>query len=91
MRKVFSSSFKSRVALASLKEEKTISELSSEFEVHPSQIKDWKKRVIEMLPQIFSSKKSLKSKKHDVQDSDLYETIGRLKVENTFLKKKLHL
>lgn len=89
MKKKYGVDFKTKVALAALKGDKTIAELSSDFEVHPSQIKDWKKLVREAIPSILSSSKSRKKRKSETTESDLYEAIGRLKIENAFLKKKL--
>jgi len=89
MRKKYSASFKAKVAMAALKGEKTLSELASDYEVHTTQIKEWKKQVSEQLPDIFSSSRGRKKKGDGVKDSDLYEEIGRLKIENAFFKKKL--
>ncbi len=90
MKKKYGVEFKTRVAVEALKENKTIAELSSNFSVHPTQIKDWKRKVVEGIPSILSSSKSRKKKKEITSESDLYEAIGRLKIENSFLKKKLN-
>lgn len=90
MKKKYGVEFKTRVAVEALKENKTIAELASNFSVHPTQIKDWKRKVIEGIPSILSSTKLRKKKKEITSESDLYEAIGRLKIENGFLKKKLN-
>ena len=90
MKKKYGVDFKTKVALEALKEEKTIAELASNFGVHPTQIKDWKKTVKEAIPTIFSNSKSSKKKSKTTPESELYEAIGRLKIENNFLKKKLN-
>ena len=90
MKKKYGVEFKTRVAIEALKENKTIAELASNFSVHPTQIKDWKRKVVAGIPSILSSSKSGKKKKEITSESDLYEAIGRLKIENSFLKKKLN-
>ncbi len=70
--------FKFRVALEAAKEQKTISQLSSEFGLHPTQISDWKKQLLEKGKTVFQS--NGKHKLQIVQESELYEQIGRLKI-----------
>ena len=53
-RRNHSAQFKAKVAMAAAKGDKTIAELSSEYEVHPNQITQWKKQLLESLPEIFS-------------------------------------
>jgi len=83
--------FKAKVALEALRGEKTLSELSSEYGVHATQIGQWRKRALAGLPELFSSKRERESQ--DVEDltEELYQQIGRLKVEVDFLKKKSQL
>lgn len=88
MKKRFSAEFKAKVALEALKEEKTVSELSSKYEVHKVQINNWKRETKEHIVNSFSGKKE-KDKKNMVKLTDeLYRQIGQLKVENEWLKKK---
>jgi transposase-like protein len=87
-RKNFSSKFKKQVALESIKEIKTISELASEYAVHPNQISNWKKQLIEGVESIFSTKRKRADKTSVENESKLYEEIGRLKVKLDWLKKK---
>lgn len=89
MRKKFSKEFKSKIAIEALKEEKTTAELSSEYEVHPSQIKEWKSQLKENIPEIFSRGKSREEKNKDELIDRLYRQIGKIQVENDWLKKKL--
>jgi len=91
MRKKFGDEFKSRIALAALKGDKTISELSSEFGVHPTQITSWKKIAQEGLADVFSNSKAGKEREKDKHIDELYRAIGQLKVENDWFKKKLQL
>lgn len=89
-RKSFSSEFKSRVALEALKGHKTISELASEFDVHPSQITTWKKQLVELSKTAFHGKQHIKAQQlGEIERDRLYTQIGKLKVELDWLKKKV--
>jgi transposase len=88
IRKSYSSAFKAKVALEAVKKEKTISQLSSEYGIHANQINQWRKRLLEELPEIFSKKRQkIEKDTEDLQD-ELYRQIGQLKVELDWLKKK---
>ncbi|MGP8320879.1 MAG: IS3 family transposase [Methanosarcinaceae archaeon] len=89
IRKNYSASFKAKVALEALKKEKTISQLSSEYGVHSNQITQWRKRLLEELPDIFSQKRKKKEKDTEELQAELYQQIGQLKVELDWLKKNL--
>ena len=91
MRKNHSAAFKGKVALEALKGEKTIAELSSEYGVHSNQIGQWRKRLLEEIPGIFSDRRKKKEKKSEELTSELYRQIGQLKVEVDWLKKKSEL
>lgn len=86
-RRKFSAEFKARVALEAIKEQKTLSELSHQYEVHPVTISKWKVEFLENMSAAFD-RESRPSKEKDSKDMDkLYAQIGQLKVENDFLKK----
>ena len=85
-RRRHSPGFKFKVALEAAKEQQTISQLSSEFSLHPTQISDWKKQLLEKGKTVFQS--NGKDKLQIVQESELYEQIGRLKMELEWIKKK---
>ena len=89
-RKQHSASFKAKVALAAIKEEGTISELSSRFEVHSSLVNKWKSQALKELSQIFEETHSGRPEKKEAALNDaLYRKIGQLEIELDFLKKKL--
>ncbi len=82
--------FKAKVALAALKNEESISELSARFEVHPTMISNWRSALLDSAAAVFD--KGHKSRKqNEAHVDDLYRQIGKLKVENDFLSKKLSL
>ncbi len=87
-RKQYSAKFKARVAVEAIRGEKTLSQLGSQFKVHPIQIAKWRKAALEQMPELFVDGRSRQGRNEE--DSDrLYEQIGRLKVELDWLKKKV--
>jgi transposase len=80
-----------KVALAAIKGDMTTAELSSKYEVHRSQINNWRKRALEELRDIFRGKRDKSIKDYEKLIDDLYRQIGQLKVENDWLKKKAAL
>jgi len=88
MRRGHDAAFKARVALEALKEEKTMAQLSSEFGVHVNQIRQWRQKLLDELPSLFSDRRKKKDKEGEELLSELYRQIGQLKVELEWLKKK---
>jgi len=92
MRKKFEAGFKARVALEAFKGDKTLAELSAQFGVHSNMIVRWKQEMLEKLPAIFDKKAQRRENAEEAEKVDkLYKTVGELKMENDWLKKKLEL
>lgn len=88
-RKPRSAEFKAKVALAALKEHKTVRELASQFGIHPTQIHHWKKQLASGAIELFQDGRSARETADaQAQQAELYEQIGRLKMELEWLKKK---
>lgn len=87
-RRKFSSSFKAKVAIEALKERETLTELAARFEVHPNQISQWKQEFLENSSTVFD-KPGISSKSKELDPDKLYSKIGKLEMENEFLKKNL--
>ena len=93
IKKSHTNEFKTKVVLAALREDRTLSELATQFSVHAITIGLWKKTVTEGLPRLFDGV-SLSNKKEKEQKSlieKLYGKIGEIEVENDWIKKKLAL
>ncbi|MGB7719649.1 MAG: IS3 family transposase [Bryobacteraceae bacterium] len=88
-RKQHSPQFKARVAMEAIRGEKTLSQLGSQFKVHPIQIAKWRKSALEQLPELFVDGRTRKGRNEDADSDALYEEIGRLKMELDWLKKKV--
>jgi transposase len=86
-RKTYSPKFKARVAIEALRGEKTLSQLGSQYKVHPMQIVKWRKLALEQMPELFVDGRR-KAANGEVESNALFEEIGRLKVELDWLKKK---
>jgi len=87
-RRRFTAEFKARVVRAALREDKTISQLASEYGVHPNQISEWKRVALESLPDLFSKRKKSDEKERREKEERLLRQIGKLSVEVDWLKKK---
>ena len=90
-RKQYRPEFKAKVALEALKEQSTLSELSSRFGVHPVVIGQWKKQLREQRPRVFANGQARQAKADEELQAQLYQQIGQLKVELDWLKKKVGL
>jgi transposase-like protein len=88
IRRRHSSEFKARVALEAVKGQKTLNELATEFGVHPVQIAQWKRQLVEASPATFEGGGSSRRRAQEQLIDQLYQQIGQLKVEVDWLRKK---
>lgn len=82
-RRSHTKSLKTEIAIAAIKEKQSLAQLASKYGIHPSQIKDWKRMALKAIQDIFSNN----SKKKQVHEDELLSLIGKLTIENNFLKK----
>ena len=87
-RKRYSAELKYKVALEAIRGHKTANEIASEYGVHPTQIAQWKKQALDGLPDVFSSRASTRQKSEEALIATLYQEIGQLKVQVSWLEKK---
>ena len=88
-KKRFNSAFKAKVAIAANRGDKTIPELAAEFEVHPTQISNWKRQLLDQAASVFEQKQK-KDPLLEQKMAKLYAKIGELTLENDFLEKALN-
>jgi len=81
--------FKLKVALEAVKGLKTINEIASEYNLHPNQVSGWKKQLLEEGVTIFGSHAARQQREQATKEAELYEQIGRLKMELEWLGKKI--
>jgi transposase-like protein len=91
MRKQYTAAFKAKVVQDLLKEEKTLAQIASEYEVHPTQLKNWRAVALEGLASLFEKQDGtvVLQATHEQQITELYAEIGKLTTQVTWLKKKL--
>ena len=80
--------FKAQVAIEAIKNQQPINQIASEYGVNPAQVSQWKKQVLEGLPQLFTKGRSEAASDNDQLVAELYRQIGQLKVELDWLQKK---
>ncbi len=87
-RRKFTNEFKSKVALEALRESKPIHEIAKRYEVHPSQVTDWKKELQTKASEVFQSERNRHDEglKQKLKENRLYKQIGHLQVQVDFLK-----
>ena len=89
-RRAHSPALKAKVALAAIQGEKTLAELSEQFQIHPNQITKWKRQLLNNAQEIFERGSGNSSSDKSVTEiKDLHAKIGKLTVENDFLSKAL--
>ena len=80
--------FKARVALEAIKGLKTMSEIAAEFQIHPVMVSNWKKEMLEHLPELFEKNNTRKEKEIEQEKGQLHSKVGQLTMEVDFLEKK---
>lgn len=85
----YSADFKAKLALEVLKGNRTLTEIASDAQVHPNLLMQWKRQLLENLPQVFADRRIKENKEQEEKEAQLYQQIGQLKVELDWMKKKL--
>lgn len=86
-RESYSKEFKARVALDAIKGQKTLNELAAEYVLHPNQIGQWRKKLIDESAEVFARNRDREAEAHEAERDRLYRQIGKLQVEVEWLKK----
>jgi transposase-like protein len=81
--------FKLKIALEAAKNEKTVNQIASEYSVHPGQVSEWKKQLLDGASQLFQTKRATKAREAYEDVELLQQQIGKLTVQVDWLKKKL--
>src|SRR5256885_17190939 len=87
-RKQHTPAFKAQVALATLKGDKTVNELASQYGVHPTLIHTWKRKLLQGADQVFGNGRQAAVADAEAEKAELFEQIGRLKMELEWIKQK---
>ena len=90
MKRQHTAALKAKVAISAIKEKLTISQMVSRYKIHEKQIKIWKQEALDSIKYLFSRKAAKDKKKQEELVEKLYEQIGRLQIELSFLKKKIY-
>ncbi len=88
-RKQYTAAFKAQVALAAIKGDKTVNELAGHFGVHPTLIHEWKRHLLAGAETVFTNGSKTAPGDPEAEKAELFEQIGRLKMELEWLKKKV--
>ncbi len=90
MKKTYTAEFKARVVLELLREEQTVGQIASKYEIHATQLSRWRKSVLEGIPELLSDKRKreIQIKEHEEEVRELYAQIGELTSKLNWLKKK---
>jgi transposase-like protein len=87
-RRQYSADWKAKIALEAIKGQRTIQEIASHFEIHPTLVTHWKKQLLDRAAEVFSSGKTDAAQADEALKAELYQQIGKLQVEVDWLKKK---
>jgi transposase-like protein len=87
-RRQYTASFKFKVALEAAREQKTVNQLASEYGLHPNQVGLWKKQLLTEGAAVFQNGNGRAERVQATKEAELYEQIGRLKMELAWVEKK---
>ncbi len=87
-RRKHSPEFKAKVALEAIQGLKTLSEIAQQYEIHPVMVGNWKKEMLERLPELFETQRNEKEKNAEKEPGHLHRMVGQLTMEVDFLEKK---
>jgi transposase len=92
-RRNFSPELKKKIAIEAIREQRSINEIAGAYEVHPVQVRKWKKELLDGVISIFEDprKRDGDLKRQEQQEAVLQQKVGQLTIENDWLKKKLNL
>jgi putative transposase len=88
-RKKHTAAFQAQVALAAVKGDRTVNELASQFSIHPTLIHGWKKQLLTGAEEVFTNGTTAEAVDAEAEKAELFEQIGRLKMELEWLQKKV--
>ena len=88
-RKRYSAELKTKVALEAIKGQKTANEIASQYQVHPSQMAQWKKQALDGLPEVFSTRASERRQSEEGLIANLYQEIGHVIRPGRLVGKKI--
>ena len=87
-RKQYSADLKAKIAVEAVKGQRTIQEIASHYSIHPNQVTQWKKQLLDNAGEVFSSSRDRISEADEQMKAELYQQIGKLQVEFDWLKNK---
>jgi transposase-like protein len=87
-RKQYSADLKAKIAVEAVKGQRTMQEIAAHYSVHPSQVTQWKKQLLEGAGDIFSNGRERDIEADDQLKAELYQQVGKLQMELDWLKKK---
>ncbi len=88
-RRRIEAALKAKAALAAIRGDRTAGQLAGQFGVHPTQIGQWKRQLLDGAVEMFSGEQRRKAEDQSTLIAELYEQIGRLQMEAAWLKKKV--
>ena len=87
-RKQYSADLKAKIAVEAVKGQRTIQEIASHYSIHPNQVTQWKKQLLDSASEVFSNGRSHGREADEQMKAELYQQVGKLQVELDWLKKK---